>query len=382
LDGPLLWRDNRPLGTASTMTLGTATFVATVVCAAMTTAASGGREHLWSATGTTALMIVFAPSAATIISNRPVPHGLLRIFPWVRAVSTVVAALALWHVLVAGVVLLSLAYGLEAAITLELVGIRNQTIRALRFAVLSPFHIGVAFGMLACAVALRVPEPAFTYILMLISVLAGFSACAAAQHWCQSKEAQESNAFRSQRERDARYFAGWLHDQVSNPVRLLRLRAAEGQLDLPTLTSELDRLEAMLREGQVDHLVEAGVARLRDVAGPYLRLAERHGVNIADTPDAVVGSLALQTSSARLASRTIGILVNNALQAGARSISLRATHELDTLRLEVEDDAGGFDTTRSHFGRSLTDLHDSLNGRLELRKTAEGSLIVAVVPLA
>lgn len=381
--GPLPWRDGRQFAASIVLAIGTAALLAATVAATAMSTASSMDDRLLSSLGLVGLLLWLGPELVVSISQTQHTLAIERGRWLIRPIGFTLSLVGAYHAIGAAAVLVFTSAGLESAATLSLVGVHQRLLGRLVEWVQGPLHIGLAIGILGVSVATWSGPPwaLRAYLWLLGGAVLAAIASGAAAGWIARIAARETENLAAQQQRDARYFAGWLHDQVSNPVRLLRLRLADGTLVGPAVIAELDHLEAMLRAGQVDHLVESGIARLRDVAQPFLRLAERHGVELADVPEESVADLALTTSQARMASRAIGVLVNNAVQAGAKTISLRAQHQADALVIEVEDDAGGFVPHKIHHGRGLTDLRSDLSGGLDICPTAMGTVIRARVEL-
>ena len=114
---------------------------------------------------------------------------------------------------------------------------------------------------------------------------------------------------------------------------------------------------------------------------PALVVLHPPSSTLGSVPDYDVASLSLDAERGRAAQRSLGVLVPNALQAGATWIAVRAEVVDGMLRLEVEDDAGGFDPDLQ-VGRGLDALRREFGpDRLQLVRTTHGTRATTSIAL-
>lgn len=140
---------------------------------------------------------------------------------------------------------------------------------------------------------------------------------------------------------------------------------------------ELDLLDHRLRMLQLDEMIAAGPVQLAHVIQPFVRLAQAQGVDVIGVPRFDEASAELRGPAGRLAQRAFGVLVPNAIAAGAKQVSFRISAlEPDLVAVEVEDDAGGFDLAAVPSGRGLDGLRRELgDGNLTYVRTERGSVL-------
>lgn len=314
-----------------------------------------------------AVLSVVAPEALEFGAQRTPPSFLLGGRAWVRVVGVGVVA-----VLGAGcpveVVALAGVFGVEAAVTRHVIGGRRlgsaTTARLVALAAIGAC-IGASVGLFGALLAPAVGPGWRSWLVAgsaggLASVVAFVVGERCASGCIVRSSERERRALAQQRKNDLRDLATWMHDEVANPLRLLRLRLADGSASLDTIGEELDRLELSMREGQLDRLLEAGVSCVADLAQPSLRRAERFGLRIVGVPSASTSATVIGGPDGRLVAQVIAGFIGNAVQAGASAISLRVSLTSEAVAIEVDDDAGGFAWGPEHAGRGLDALRRAL----------------------
>jgi signal transduction histidine kinase len=169
--------------------------------------------------------------------------------------------------------------------------------------------------------------------------------------------------------------AHWLHDDLTTSLRSMHVRLRSARIDREDVAAELERLDHRLRLRQVDEMLATGTVQLAQILQPYVRLAQAHGVDVVDVPRFDEASTTLEGPSGRLVQRALGVLVPNAIAAGAGQLAIKvATDDPAELSIEVVDDAGGFDLAMAPAGRGLDGLRDELgDGNLTCVATDTGS---------
>ena len=383
LAGPLPWLDNRKFGVADSIALAISTVFFGAFALAVSVELFPSKRYIGVLTLVGILLFAgpeFATSSFSLDDSRQLDRWRtgLRTAGLVAMISGVAVANKTSPAL-----LLGLPIGTEVAVTLRLVGIRSNPLRSFQQFLCSQISIGIAVGIIAVS-ALSPNHPLYaiaTYTAIVTACVVAASAAWTATRWFERGESSQQSLLSAQRKADLGQLAGWLHDEVSSPIRLIRVKMANGSFEPSQLIVELDRLDGELRLGQLEKLIDAGISRVRDVAAPYLRLAERHGVEIVDVPSQEAADFVLARDQALVATRTIAVLIGNALQAGTTRISLRAHVTNAELEIEVEDNAGGFEPSAAHFGRGLSDLRELLHDRLGFHRTPEGTIAQAFVSL-
>jgi signal transduction histidine kinase len=192
---------------------------------------------------------------------------------------------------------------------------------------------------------------------------------------------RESDAVRRARREEHRRRAHWLHDDVCAELQLTSLRLRTGQVTPDQVAGELADLDHRLRVRQTDELIASGDARLAELVQPALRRVQAAGVRLVDVPTLDDAQIRLHVQEARMFTRILGVLVSNAVNAGAAHLSVQLTHDDDRIAVTVTDDAGGFPDTPLPPGRGLERLVRELGpGALDIERTADGSRVRLSMP--
>lgn len=186
----------------------------------------------------------------------------------------------------------------------------------------------------------------------------------------------ESKVMRHER----RQRAHWLHDDISSIVGVAKMRLASRDGSYDPLRA-LEDLDHELRLRQLDELIESGPIQLAEVIQPYVRYAQSLGVQVGGLPGHETAGVLLDRSSAERAKRVIAGAMSNALKAGARSVEVRAVRDDESVTIEVEDDAGGFDVEDLPIGRGLDRLRSDLGESFAIERTPAGSIVRVRLPL-
>jgi signal transduction histidine kinase len=170
----------------------------------------------------------------------------------------------------------------------------------------------------------------------------------------------------------------WLHDDVLGMLTGVQMKLEREQWDSATTAGELRWLDHQLRLRQTEEIVRSGTATIGEVVQPYLRHAQNLGVTVTEVPSWEIASMRLNQGDARRLQRVFGVAVPNALAAGAATLAIRCEmNDRGRLAVEVEDDAGGFDTSRRIPGRGLDVLDRELPGAVLLVPTGVGTILRA-----
>jgi len=241
----------------------------------------------------------------------------------------------------------------------------------------------VNVGILACTVAIAVATP--DQLADILRVPLGFQVIAAAAALTCSGLERLRRAIEQAGDRSVQVALGdvhtriahWLHDEITSSLRLIRLGLHAGTLTSTQVGDELDVLDHRLRMLQLEEMIAAGPVQLAHVLQPFVRLAQAQGVDVIDVPRFDEASAELRGPAGHLAQRALGVLVPNAIAAGAQELSFRITTVApDRVEVEVEDDAGGFDLAAVPAGRGLDGLRRDLGqGNLTHVRTERGSLV-------
>lgn len=390
-----MWRHSSDLGTGDestfvtlslTGTVGTTLSVVAVMLQAdwltdawMAIAASIAVAGLTAATALTPWL----QRSTRSVAGSSVAPVLMRTFAlvvvaalWVGAARPSLAVLA-WPV---GVLI-----GAEALAVGRLIGRDSSPRELVSFYVFSPLHLGLATACLLLW-ALGPDDltgPAATAFLSIevAWVTAGLVHLAAGRALLHEHDEQLLTEQRVQ-QAEARHRAHWIHDDVCAEIRQLRLRIAQIHLDDPTLSDELNAFESRVRERQLDEVIAGGEVTAAEVLQPYVRKAQSAGITILAVPNFDQASIALDPDDARILKRCVAGFVANAIDAGATTLAFALETKDHSLRLEVTDDAGGFELSTVPAGRGLWALRSSLGERnLTAIPTVSGTTMVAVMPL-
>ena len=138
-------------------------------------------------------------------------------------------------------------------------------------------------------------------------------------------------------------------------------------------------LESSLRLRQLDEALASDRAQLAEVLQPYVRLAQDHGVDVVEVPRFGEAHIPVTGTTGRLIKRALGVLVPNAIAAGAGQLAFRIATTPNGFAVEVEDDAGGFDLGSVPAGRALDALLRDLGPDRVTRVGVDGGSCLRVV---
>jgi hypothetical protein len=319
--------------------------------------------------------------APGLLTHRPYVAALLRV---VGAVGFVVCWLTLSPVWAFPLLsLLGVVGGGEAAVTARSLGVRVDPRGWLARALKSWMHLGFLTGVALVIVNDPTLETAYVAVGVMVVSYASLGVAVATAAWVDRTLAaidrRADLRLEQYAEGEDRRRSHWLHDDVLGMLTGVQMKLEREQWDSATTAAELRWLDHQLRLRQSDEILRSGAATVSEVIQPYLRYAQNMKVTVAEVPAWEVGSLRLDEADARRVQRVFGVAVPNALAAGATWLAFRVgAIGTDTLVVEVEDDAGGFDTSTLVPGRGLAVLERELQpDTLRLRRTASGTLVHA-----
>jgi hypothetical protein len=273
--------------------------------------------------------------------------------------------------------------GGEAAVTARSLGVRVDPRAWLARALKSWMHLGFLTGVALVIVNDPTLETAFVAVGVMVVSYSSLVVAVATAAWVDRTLAaidrRADLRIEQYAEGEDRRRSHWLHDDVLGMLTGVQMKLEREQWDSATTAAELRWLDHQLRLRQSDEIVRSGAATVSEVIQPYLRYAQNMKVVVAEVPAWEVGSFRLSERDARRVQRVFGVAVPNALAAGATWLAFRVgAIGTDTLVVEVEDDAGGFDTSKLVPGRGLAVLERELQpDTLRLRRTATGTLVHA-----
>lgn len=395
--GPAPWLDGEALDAEERLAL-SGGIISAVAAALVVTAAASASPRLTGIVPTLALglgilalvsLVVSAPFCkrhsgvggpagrlAPIVTIRLVASlGVLAIV--VRVFGTVPA------LIVAG---FGLTGGIEAAVTLRVLGADIPPRQLLRRSATSTLHLGVVTGLVGIAllgrsgdgpaIALQV---ATAFYALAASAMISFIATRSLLADHHRQDADRVDAARIDAHRDN---AHWLHDDVCSELRYLRLHVETDGLDRPELLARLDQLDHRLRLRQLDEVLYMGTATLSEIIQPYIRAAQNNGVALLEVPSYETAGMVISAAAGRQVQRAVAVLVANAIQAGASSLRLRTIVDDGRVVVEVEDDAGGFRPDATVAGRGLDSLRRDLGASgLVLEPTPQGTVARSTISL-
>jgi signal transduction histidine kinase len=243
---------------------------------------------------------------------------------------------------------------------------------------LSGIHFGIV--LVSCAVVVDEPDRAGEVALVWLT----FQAIAlglGVTCWGLNRlrEIIDRRAERAARARAAAAhtdLSKWLHDHVTSAIHLVRRKAESGDLGPAETAAKLAEIEHHLRARQLEELLTSGTSALGDVVGLYLRFARDNDIDLAEVPIFSDPGRPVGPRTGRLVNRAFGVLVPNAIAAGAGRLAFRVLAEPGRVVVEVEDDAGGFDLGAAPPGHGLDSLRRDLgNGSLTRVPVHGGSLM-------
>jgi hypothetical protein len=348
----------------------------------------GAARWLVAAVGAVTLVVAVAPSLAWPLGWRPRRAGPALGFAAVR-VAAVTLVVGCWTALLGPVApvpiwVLGAVVGCEYTLTAWVLESRTSG-RAWWWSFQrSSLHLGI--WVLSIAVAVAYPDQILDLlrIPLCFQVMAAAAAvtCYGLERMRRAADYRSRTAARSAAIDAHERLAHWLHDDLTTSLRFVQLGLGAGRLDADDVAAELDRLDHRLRLRQVEQMLATGTVQLAQIIQPYVRLAQSQGVEVVDVPRFDAASIDLHGAAGRLVQRALGVLVPNAIAAGARHLALRVvTHDPEVLVLEVEDDAGGLDLAAVPAGRGLDGLRREVGeANLTCVATERGSTMRVRVP--
>lgn len=258
-----------------------------------------------------------------------------------------------------GLCLLGVLAGCDATLSLRAVGIDlalpSSAVDFLR----SSINLGVMLG-LALMVgidgwrAARVAAVLYGSLLLAVAVMLSVAVTFQAAERVVMRNRRDAE--RVVRDQERRERAHWIHDDVCAELRTVRLRLDAGALSADAVGRALGDLDHRLRLRQLDEQMAGGDVRLAEVAQPFVRMLQDRGIELSDVPRFDSANAVLDEATAKLVRRSLSVLTSNALNAGASRVGVRCAVDDDTLRIEVDDDAGGFRLDEVPAGRGLDGL--------------------------
>lgn len=367
--------------------------VGSALALALAVTASAGASLQFDSVATTGLFGLTMAALVTVLFG--VGVGLGALGPTAVVLSRTVAALVVLALTVRAYgsvqpLLLSgfgLAVGAHATVTLRAIGATLRWVDALRRFLTSTVHAGVVTGgiilfLLPSTRSIRQDVVALGLSLYALAGVSTATMAVLATLLARIDAGRDSQvaAVRAAIHRDQ---AQWIHDDVCSELGHLRLRLQKAPVEPGVLGRCLDDLDHRLRIRQIDEILDGGPGRLGEIMQPYLRMAQTNGVDLVEVPSFETGAMLLPPVAGRQVQRAMAVLTANAIQAGAKRLSIRTSTGPAELLVEIDDDAGGFDVTQRIAGRGLDSLAHHLEpGRLELIATTRGTLARVHVVLA
>jgi signal transduction histidine kinase len=243
----------------------------------------------------------------------------------------------------------------------------------------SSVHLGIwiVSGVVAFANPERIGDVLRIPLSFQVIALAAAATCFGLEQMRAAMEARTDATARASAAEAHERLAHWLHDDLTTSLRFVQLGLNSGKSGPEEVAAELDRLDHRLRLRQVEEMLATGTVQFAQILQPYVRLAQAHGVDVVDVPRFDEASINLEGAAGRLVQRALGVLVPNAITAGAGQLAFRVAAEgPSVVSVEVEDDAGGFDLATVPAGRGLDGLRRQLGGgNLTCVTTDEGSCV-------
>lgn len=391
------WRDRE--SAYSTPDLAAVAVLATCVAGAVTVmlvsaglpgggaAVLGTARWAVAAVGAITLVVAVAPSLAWPLGWRPRRTGPTLGFAPVR-VGALALVVGCWTALLgpiapAPIFVLGGVIGCEYTLTAWVLEARTSGREWWWALQRSSVHVGIWVVCIAGAITRpgRIGDLVRIPVSFQVIAAAGAVTCYGLERLRRAVDARARAAAKAAAADAHDRLAHWLHDDLTTSLRFVQLAVRSGESDTEDVAAELARLDHRLRLHQVDEMLATGTVQLAQVLQPYVRLAQAQGVEVVDVPRFDAASTTLHGETGRLMQRVFGVLVPNAIAAGAKQLALRVTTEDASLAVEVEDDAGGFDLAVVPAGRGLDGLRDELGqGNLTCVRTDRGSCVRARVP--
>lgn len=296
--------------------------------------------------------------------------GLVVVLPGWRA-------LALWPLGVAG--------GADGMLTRWALGLsfdaRRFWIGLLRSPVMAGVAVALVLSLLMHGTDQRGLATLMVFAAFGLALVAAWGTMALLHTIRNDFERRTAHVADTARREEHRRRAHWLHDDVCAELQVTSLRLRTGRLAPEQVAEELADLDHRLRVRQTDELISSGDARLAELIQPALRRLQAAGVRLDAVPSLDDAHLRLQVHEARLFTRILGVLVSNAVNAGATAISLELATDLTHVSITVIDDAGGFPDLPLPQGRGLERLVNELGpGSLVVEAREGGSRVTLAMP--
>jgi signal transduction histidine kinase len=298
--------------------------------------------------------------------------GLLIVLPGWRA-------LAVWPLGVAG--------GADSILTRWALGLSFRPRRFWIGLTRSPIMLGAAAALLLSESRLGGDAGTMAGVKLLVAfvstLMAAWGTMALLDLIRRELDQRTAATVEQARREEHRRRAHWLHDDVCAELQLTSLRLRTARLDPQGVAGELADLDQRLRMRQTDELIASGDARMAELMQPALRRVQAAGVRLETVPSLDHAHLRLSVHDARLFTRVLGVLVSNAVNAGATRLSVELANEEHTIAITVIDDAGGFPDAPLPVGRGLERLMQELGpGALDIRAIEGGSRVTLTMPYA
>jgi signal transduction histidine kinase len=387
LSGSNTWQDSDRPVTAATRALA-AIQVLAVVSGAVAVVAGSAESDVYRLTFlVTALLVVCVGPIRLALGVVSKSRSFLRNAS-VRVIAVLGLLIGIFGVSRGWSALLSWPFGIslgcDAAITSGAIGWRPSSWQWWSSIVTSPIHLGVLGGLAGYSwgrpsentLQTVLPIYATTHLWFVVSCVSAWFA----RHISAAETAATLSTLTEAADQERRRSAHWLHDEVCANLRLVTLTLQNGSLTTDGAARRLEDLDFALRLRQLEELLESGEVHVAEVLQPFLRNAQSHGVVLDSSPTYETASKVVSPQQGYRLQRAAGVLISNALNAGAGHLSVAVEIIDDLVQLSVFDDAGGFDTEQIAPGRGLWALRDELGAEnLTFHKTDVGTHAIATV---
>lgn len=296
--------------------------------------------------------------------------GLLIVLPGWRA-------LAVWPLGVAG--------GADAILTRWALGLSFRRRRFWWGLLRSPVMAGAAAALVLSGIRPRGDMGALAAVTLLMAfisaLLAAWGTMTLLDLIRRELDRRTAAAVEQARREEHRRRAHWLHDDVCAELQLTSLRLRTARLDHDAVAGELADLDHRLRMRQTDELIASGDARMAELMQPALRRVQAAGVRLEAVPSLDHAHMRLNVHDARVFTRILGVLVSNAVNAGASRLAVDLDTDDDSIAITVTDDAGGFPDAPLPVGRGLERMVNELGpGALVIDPIEGGSRVTLTMP--